>query len=262
VTEFGWSLSILIGVPLLGLVIRTWGWAAPFPILFVLGALCLLAILGLVPSDRDEFERGPGFVEGFRTVFRSRGAVLILITAMTLAGANEAVNLVFAIWIDASFALEIAALSAAAVVIGFAELGGESLVAAVTDRLGKLRSIQIGIILNCLAVLALPLLSQSLPLVLAGLFLYFLTFEFSLVSLIPLATEVLPSARATLMAFNVTFFFLGRAIIAFVAVPLFSGAGIWGTAALTVFINALAMAALVAFRRTPESERERRAYPS
>jgi predicted MFS family arabinose efflux permease len=253
-TEFGWSLSILIGIPLMGLVIRRYGWSAPFPILLALGLLCLLAIVRLVPSDRADFQQGHGLAEGFRIVFRSRGAVMVLLTAMLIAGANETVNLVFAVWIDVSFGLQIIALSAASIVIGFAELGGESLVALVTDRLGKVRSVLVGLLLNCLFVLILPILPQSLPAVLACLFFVYLTFEFSLVSLIPIASEVLPDARATLLAFTTTFFFLGRALMAFVALPLFSAAGIWGIAIITVVVNGLALGSLLLFRRQPESQ--------
>ncbi|MDX1436501.1 MAG: MFS transporter [Anaerolineales bacterium] len=251
VTEFSWSLSILIGVPLMGLVIREGGWAAPFPILFVLGAACLILVVALVPADKRETSENSGLMRGFRTVFQSRAAVLVLLGAMFISGANEAVNIVFAVWIDTSFGLQIAALSAASLAIGFAELGGESLVTVFTDRLGKLRSVLLGISLNCLAVLALPFLSGSLIAVLAGLFFFYLVFEFSLVSLIPLATEVLPDARATLLAFNVTFFFLGRALVALVAPSVFTQAGIWGTAILTIFINGLALAVLLLLRRQP-----------
>ena len=45
-----------------------------------------------------------------------------------------------------------------------------------------------------------------------GLSLFYISFEFTLVSSIPMMTEVVPQARATLMAFNVAFISLGRAL--------------------------------------------------
>jgi MFS transporter, DHA1 family, inner membrane transport protein len=253
ITELGWSLSILIGVPLMGLAIKSGGWPAPFPILFVLGVACLLAILLIVPKARDSFHQSSGLIGSFRIVLGSRTAIAVLLAAMLMCGANEAVNLTFAVWIDTSFSLQLAALGAASLVIGLAELGGESLVLTITDRIGKLRSVQLGIFLNCLAALALPLLSSSLPAFLMGLFFFYLTFEFSLVSLIPMVTEVLPGARATLLAFNVTFIFLGRALVALIAIPFFSSAGLWGMAVLSILINTLAFSVLLIFQRRPES---------
>jgi predicted MFS family arabinose efflux permease len=54
-----------------------------------------------------------------------------------------------------------------------------------------------------------------------GLFLFYLTFEFALVSSVPLMTEVLPSARATVMAFTTASVSLGRALGALIASPLY-----------------------------------------
>ena len=45
VTEAAWSLSFILGVPLMGYMIATYGWSAPFPILIVLG-LGTFAIIG------------------------------------------------------------------------------------------------------------------------------------------------------------------------------------------------------------------------
>lgn len=37
VTEFGWSLAFVVGVPLMGFLIARRGWMAPFPLMTVLG---------------------------------------------------------------------------------------------------------------------------------------------------------------------------------------------------------------------------------
>jgi predicted MFS family arabinose efflux permease len=106
-------------------------------------------------------------------------------------------------------------------VIGFSELGGETISAAITDRLGKPLAVGIGLALNCLAALVLPFLGGSLAGAVFGLFLFYITFEYTLVSSIPLMTEVLPSARATLMAANAAGLSLGRAIGAILAPSLY-----------------------------------------
>ena len=119
---------------------------------------------------------------------------------------------IFGVWLEDSFDLQIAALGAASAVIGLSELGGEGLVAAFVDRLGKPRAIGLGLAANCLAALALLFLGRTQAGALVGLFFFYITFEFTLVSIIPLMTELLPSARATLMAFNMAALSLGRAL--------------------------------------------------
>jgi predicted MFS family arabinose efflux permease len=76
-----------------------------------------------------------------------------------------------------------------------------------------------------------------------GLFLFYLSFEFTVVSIIPLMTEILPSSRATLMAFNVASFSLGRALGAFVAPGLYAQ-GILVSALASMLLNLLALIAL------------------
>jgi predicted MFS family arabinose efflux permease len=93
-----------------------------------------------------------------------------LAMSLMLSAGNEVVNLVFGVWIESSFGLKIAALGAASVVIGFAELGGETLTATITDRLGKPRAVAAGLILNCLAALALPFLGSTQVGAFIGLF--------------------------------------------------------------------------------------------
>jgi predicted MFS family arabinose efflux permease len=65
--------------------------------------------------------------------------------------------------------------------------------------------------------------------------LFYLTFEFTIVSSLPLMSEILPSARATLLAANMALISLGRAAGAWLA-PRFFGLG----ASQTILYNALA----------------------
>ena len=137
--------------------------------------------------------------------------------SLSIAASNELVNLVFGLWLYDAFELKVTALALASMVIGFSELGGEVLVSLVVDRLGKARSVGAGLILNALAVLLLPTIGDSINGALVGLFFLYLTFEFTIVSCIPLITELLPGARATLIANFFTSIAIGRALGAFVA---------------------------------------------
>ena len=142
-----------------------------------------------------------------------------------------------------SFGLQIAALGAASAVIGLSELSAEGLVAAFVDRLGKTRAVALGLMVNSLAALALPFIGRTEAGALIGLFLFYISFEFTIVSSIPLMTEILPGARATLMSFNIAFISLGRAFGAFLAPRLYNASFLAVTAGAILF-NLLALAAV------------------
>jgi len=87
---------------------------------------------------------------------------------------------------------------------------------------------------------------------LVGLFFFYLSFEFTIVSSIPLMTELLPSARATLMAFNVAAMSLGRAMGAFLA-PRLYGLGFLMVALGAIVFNLLALLAVSRLKKTQAS---------
>jgi predicted MFS family arabinose efflux permease len=94
-----------------------------------------------------------------------------------------------------------------------------------------------------LAALALIFLGRTQAGALVGLFFFYLTFEFTLVSSIPLMTELLPSARATLMAFNVAALSMGRALGDLLAPRLYT-LGFWYVVLGAVGFNLMALVAL------------------
>ncbi len=243
VTEVSWSLAFIAGVPLMGFLIARKGWMAPFPLMAVLGILIFFGVVLMLPKDVLPAAQGPGMGSNFRTVLTFVPALAGLCVGMFTSTANEVVNLVFGVWLAQSFGLKIAALGAAAAVIGISELCGEGLVAAFVDRLGKPRAVALGLGANSLAALLLPVIGRTEAGAVAGLFLFYISFEFTVVSSIPMMTEVLPSARATVMAFSLAFISFGRAIGAPLATLLFHF-GFPVVTAGAVFFNLMAYLAL------------------
>jgi predicted MFS family arabinose efflux permease len=261
VTELGWSLSLVVGVLAMGLLIASYGWQAPFPVLALCGLLALVVLGWMLPRDPTPDTNRPGIWSNLRAVLTFVPALAGLAIGFWASAANEVITLVFGLWMGDSFDLQIIGLGLVAVFIGFSELGGESLVGLLTDRIGKPRAIGAGLLLNCLAVLALPFLGLTQAGALLGLCLFYITFEFTLVSSIPLMTEIMPEARATLMAVNIAAISLGRALGALVAHPLYSWGhtpgnlpawipGILINALVVVLFNVLALLALKYLSRT------------
>ncbi len=243
VTEFGWSLAFILGIPLMGFLIARNGWMAPFPLMALLGVCIFAGLFWMLPKEGKPAGDDPTLRSNIRLVLTYLPALAGLAVGLFSSAANEVVNLIFGVWLEQSFGLQIAALGAASALIGLSELGGEGLVAAFVDRLGKPRAIGLGLAANCLAALALAFLGRTEVGALVGLFFFYITFEFTLVSSIPLMTEILPSARATLMAFNVAALSFGRALGDLLA-PRLYGLGFWFVVLGAVGFNLLALAAL------------------
>jgi predicted MFS family arabinose efflux permease len=240
ITELGWSLSFIFGVPLMGFLIARGSWMSPFKLLVVLGLASMLLIARMIPSSRDDRVDWHQMWVNCLKVLRFPPALTALSIGFGISAANEVINLVFGVWLEDHFGLQILALGGAAAAIGLAELGGESLVGGLTDRLGKTRAIGWGLAANCLAAAIFPLLGRSLSGAVVALFLFYITFEFTLVATIPLMTEIMPLARVTLMAFNVAGLSLGRAVGALVASPLYQF-GIGSSALVAIGFNLLAL---------------------
>jgi len=243
ISEFGWSLSFILGVPLAGLLIAKNGWKGPFPVFTILGII-LFGFLA-ISLRKDQLRSGTKILvwQNLGKILSYPPALAGLAMSICFSCANEVFNLVFGVWLADSFGLKITALGAAAAVIGLSELSGESLVAALVDRLGKVRSVSLGLILNSLMALILPLMAHNVTSAVVGLSFFYITFEFTLVSSIPLMSEVFPSARATMIGSNVSAVSLGRAVGALLAAPLYS-VGIFANTAASAVFNLLSMAAL------------------
>jgi len=245
VTEVAWSLSFIVGVPLMGYLIGTYGWQAPFPVLAVMGVVTFAITRQMLPREDHAFRQTPvSSYKNIRAVLTYVPALAGISIALWASAANELVNLIFGVWLEDAFGLKIAALAAASAVIGISELTGEGLVALTTDRLGKPRALALGLSGNAIAALLLPIVGTTEAGALAGLFLFYITFEYVMVSHIPLMTEVMPEARATLLSFNLTGHSLGRMIGALVATFVYQRFGFLPVTLIAIVFNLFALLAL------------------
>lgn len=245
ITEMAWGLAFIAGIPLMGVLIDRYGWSAPFPLLAGLGVGMFLVILWMIPRA-PHASQSPvtDSRKNFRAVLTSIPALAGISIAVWASAANEIVNLIFGVWLEDSFGLKIAALAGASAVIGLSEISGEGLVALTTDRLGKPRALVLGLTGNALAALLLPIVGRTEVGALVGLFLFYITFEYIMVSHIPLMTELVPEARATLLSFNLTGHSLGRLIGSLLATFIYQRFGFLPITLLAVLFNIFGLVAL------------------
>jgi predicted MFS family arabinose efflux permease len=248
--EWGWAFSFIIGMPLVGWLMDRYGWKAPFPLLSVMGVISILLIVWIVPNQKPQTSEPGGMLAYIKLVLKSPGARVALLMSMLLVAANEVINMVFGVWLASSFNLKLSALGAASVFIGISELTGESLGGVLSDRLGRKRSIWLGMLIIALVAAALPFIGRSEVGAYLGLFLFYLAFEFAFVAAQPLMVNLVPEARATMMGVNKTAFSLGRFIGALMA-PLLFTFGFWANCIAAIVLVIGAGIALMGIKTPP-----------
>ena len=264
-TELSWSLAFILGVPAAGFLIARFGWRSPFLALACLGLAGLVSVRAVMAGRRGVAAQatgaanaapskgGAGHRESYKAVLRSPAALAGIAVILAVSMSNELVNLVFGVWLEDSFGLKLAALGATAAAIGIAEFGGEGLVVATVDRLGKMNALMIGLAGNVVAALLLPLAGRTTATALIGLALFYLTFEYTVVSMLPVMSEILPQARATLLAFYAASFSIGRAIGSLLS-PQIYGLGFPAVALAAAGLDAVAFLLLLRLRRLTAKE--------
>ena len=215
--ELSWSTAWLVGVPLSGLLIERWGWRSPWAALAVLSMAGTLLMHCKLPDDQRSTESRdaravlPSLLTTWATVIRRSKVRGLLAVAFFLTLAVETPLIVYGAWLETSFGLGLATLGLASTVVGVAELAGEFGTAVIADRLGKRRSVLLGMAGLVVSLVLLPVVASGglLPAMLAVVCVLF-AFEFSFVSFLPVVSEAVPHSRATLLALNVVAFSLGR----------------------------------------------------
>lgn len=248
VLEFSWAGSTLLGIPLIGILIEHFGWRAPFFAIGGLGILCFAALRILIPKEvknpvKHKATTSPW--NAWRKLGRERAALGAIFFAFFVSAANDNLFVVYGAWLEKSFDLSILALGLGTSVIGVAELSGEGLTAAISDRLGLKRSVVIGLIMCAISYIVLPLLDQTLPMAFGGLFFIFFTYEFMIVSSISLCTELMPEIRATMMSSLLAAAGTGRVVGALIGIPIWQAGGILMTGVVSAAITCLGLLCLV-----------------
>ena len=244
INEMGWSGAFILGIPAAAYLISRFGWMSPIYLFIVLGIVAIIALVVLIPKTDHGVRLARPDLGMIGTTLRKPEVLFALGIGLWSTAGNEIVNLIFGVWLEDTFAVKLAALAAASAIIGIAELGGEGLVALFTDKIGIPVALGVGLISCSIAAIALPLLAGSQTGALVGLFFFYISFEFVIVSHLPLMTEVMPEARATAMSLNLMSFSIGRALGAFLAPQVYGYLGFGAVTAVSVSFNMVAITSL------------------
>ncbi len=250
VLELTWAGGLLVGAPAAGWLIAQLDWRAPFWAL----AGAAVAIGGVLWLVLDPDAAGADGPPGRLRLGRPAAALLAVTALFSLAA--ELVFVVFGAWLEDAYGLSLLALGGTATVVGLSELAGEGAVLAFTDRIGKRRSVAIGLAISVVGFASLALEPASLVVGVALVSAALLGFEFTIVAAIPLATEMVPGARARYLAWFIVAMNLGRAVGAAGGPWLFDRFGVAGNALAAAAVDLMALIGLVALLGVSERRGE------
>ncbi|WP_458774588.1 MFS transporter [Desulforhopalus sp. 52FAK] len=241
IIETAWAGSTLMGIPAFALIIEHAGLRVSFYVLATLGALSWFMIARVLPEDAktcDGTTESLGLIPRIISLFRRRSTAGVLLFGFWISIANDALFVVYGLWLEDSFSVSLVALGFSTVAIGGAELLGESVTALFADKLGKKRTIIMSLCCVSTAYFVLPFMGTALSYAMIGMFFVFFFFEIVMVTSFSLSTELLPGARATMMSGFYACSGIGRMIGVLAGGLLWEFGGIslvaWSASLLTV----------------------------
>lgn len=212
-SELGWASGGLIGVPIAARAIALWGWQSPYALIALGGGLALVwAAIALPRTDRVHSAQRVDTRAAFSAVSHHRSAVIMLCVAASFMIGGELIAVSYASWLSQTFQLDVIALGGIVATFALADVGGEVLSMLAVDRFGKKRALLAGYCATTLFYFAIPALGASLPVAVAALFVYYVCFEFTIVSVAPLVSELAPEARGTMLSLTALAASVGRTI--------------------------------------------------
>jgi len=222
--ELTWAAAGMAGVPVMGVLIGSLSWRAPF-IGLAVGALAC-SVLTLLLEETPPSQRAHVEPFKFSSLLQHKSAMAFMLVWLLVFFAFENIQVSYGSWLEKQFGLSAADRGGTQTLFGIFEIAASAGSSAFLDRIGKKRGVIIGLIVVAIGyVMLASIASQALPLALISISVAFLGFEFSVVSGIPIMSEQIPEARGTMLALGVTAGSVGRMIADLTGSALTAGAG-------------------------------------
>ena len=244
-TETAWALGLLVGVSVMGLITAATNWRIGFAFAVLCLVVSMFVIFNRVTNEVREIHESRS-----TTPQRVTGnSWLVVATMFFIMCSAQNLFVTFGAWLEDEFQFGAARLAVAGFSLGLVELVASVSSSRQTDKWGKERSIALGALLVIPGGIFLCLGSNNLIIGLIGVFIYFLGFEFSVVSLLSLATSLVPNSPGTGLGWVLGAGTLGRAVMAIIATHLFESFGVQGPALMGAVFGLLGAVTITTYRR-------------
>ena len=248
--EVSWASALLIGAPLVALLIGWFGWRGPFVAFAVASMVVAFVVLGSKDATELPVEREGSAPERRLTV----DAWIVIAASAAIGFAGLTTVVIAGTWLDNDLGVSTGGIGLVAMAFGAAELIASSSSALVADRAGPNRSARLALLTAIVGSAVMSQAGGSLAVGAVGLVLFFLGFEFAIVTSFSLVSEAMPSARGKTLAANNAIGTLSRGAASVLTGVLYESFGIAGPATASAVASAAAVVLLsIGARRSPSA---------
>ena len=244
-TETAWALGLLVGVSAMGVITAVSSWRVAYWV----GIASLVAFIVVIAGRINAQPRATHVhVHGAPKRITGR-AWLVVATMFCIMASAQNLFVTFGAWLEDDFGFGAARISAVGFLVGGIELVASTSSARLTDTWGKENSIALGALLIVPSGILLALGGSNLIVGVVAVIIYFMGFEFSVVSLLPVATQLVPNNPGAGLGWVLGAGTVGRAVMARVATTSYSEYGIAAPALIGAVFGVLGALCILAFRR-------------
>jgi len=244
--ETSWALSLLIGAPVAAVLIGWSGWRAPF-LAVAAAALVMIVVLWREGSDTIPLLDGADAPDDRRRLNGNAWIGIVASAAIAVTGLTTIV--IAGTWLDDALGVSTGGVGLVAMAFGAAELSASSMSAAVADRVGPGRATRLALAVALVGLLVMTRADESLLIGAGGLFLFFVGFEFAIVTSFAIVSEAMPSARGRVLATNTAVGTVFRGAGVMSSGTLYESFGIAGPATVSIIGALLAITLLATLDR-------------
>lgn len=252
--ETSWAMALLIGAPIAAVLIGWFGWRGPF-VFFAVASALMFVVLSTAEDRSVVLDDVVGAGSASRRITASAWLLIAASAAIAITGLTTVV--IAGTWLDQTLGVSTGGVGLVAMAFGGAELMASSSSAAIADRAGPARATQAALAVTLIGLYVMTQAGSSLPIGAAGLFLFFIGFEFSIVTSFAFVSEALPAARGRVLAVNNAVGTVLRGIGVAMSGVLYERFGINGPVSLSASTAVAAFMLLVVAGRANGSEAAR-----
>ena len=244
-TETSWALGLLVGVSAMGVITALTSWRVAYCVGVAALVVCVAVIAGRINArprvSHTHVHGAPKRITG--------RSWLVVATMFCIMASAQNLFVTFGAWLEDGFGFGAARISAVGFLVGGIELVASTSSARLTDTWGKENSIAIGALLIVPAGILLALGESHLVVGVIAIIVYFMGFEFSVVSLLPVATQLVPNNPGAGLGWVLGAGTVGRAVMSRVATTAYADHGIGAPALIGAVFGVFGALCIVSFRR-------------
>ena len=246
IVEYAWALAGIAGLFLAGYLIEEFSWRTPF---LLFGTLLILSsfLYSTLPGNRTDknpklpvsktaklniplYKRMHRFLDLGSNARSAWGTIII--QGLNLFAIMH-VMIIHGGWLEREYGLSPTNLGSIAVIFGVTDLIASIYVSIAVDRIGKKKSVAIGVAGMTVGYVLMPFLNTGLYLAIFGLIIPRIFFEFATVSNLALISEQVPEQRGKVLSLSTTFGLIGITIASALGPVTYYSTGVIGLSAVS-----------------------------